>query len=257
MLCAVRDGMLAVDSIAYLDFDGGAEHHKRKETGMSEYIVKWRHLRRVFGNRHLMTAQEARECGFPLRPRGGKTECRIYERVDAPEGGSRGALKSVAHAKVVCSKTDQFDRRAGRLYSLAYALCDWDAPWKTVLSIMEQYLPTGPAGAQTEGWYTMSAGIQTHDRCLVTLGCNFVATWRKPKTERVADVRELYRTAMKACEQYGRLADDCLQHAFEQAAHRLNACDELVEAMVTPMLAGDKRETAEICAQIVKEWHGA
>ncbi len=120
---------------------------------MTEYIVKWRHLRyskaadmlladvaqhkmpaataRMYlADQEAKTTQEWGETGPHLSQHGGKTQCDIYHIVpskDVPELWCEDeyAHVYVASAEAVCSWRDQFDRKAGRFYSLAYAMCDW------------------------------------------------------------------------------------------------------------------------------------
>ena len=181
---------------------------------MGEFVVKWRHLRypsgiddfhkdclqhRVSVNDLLRcaeawgmsTTRELAESEKCPSQHGGQTRCRIYQVVDAPEGGERGALKEVASAEAVCSWRDQFSRKVGRLYSLALALCE-----------MSNLTPD-----DLDLWDAL--GTQTHDYCkpyqfgqlcdcvlskdkpaVKRICAEIVGEWRKPRRARMLHTME-------------------------------------------------------------------
>jgi len=141
---------------------------------MPEYVVRWRHLRPCGATadsllslwlQGLLTDDELRNqelarlgilpgfdplctnnkwASVKLWPdqHGGKTECRILLPRDDDEAVlacGRRLMMICASAESVCSWRDQFDRRVGRLYSLALALCELDAGWGVKHAILEQH----------------------------------------------------------------------------------------------------------------------
>lgn len=111
---------------------------------MTEFVVRWKHWRypaavdrwlalekagrvtmgqteRAIAKRTLRTAREWQQDCTHLAQHGGSTLCVIWEQTDV---GGPGSLVTVATGEAICSWRDQFDRRVGRLYSLALALCE-------------------------------------------------------------------------------------------------------------------------------------
>jgi hypothetical protein len=152
--------------------DGSLDRCVRKP---KDYPDKWIHCRAWF------------EPFFPMAQHGGKTVCRIYRTVEAlvPRGdGKTTDLVEVAHAETVCSWRDQFDRRVGRLYSLALALCELDVPleewdgidiWQPLVKVIEPFHPTG------DQWEQLCGYIRHDKQSVVKQICaEIVDAWKHP-----------------------------------------------------------------------------
>jgi hypothetical protein len=242
---------------------------------MSDFLVRWQHERpcgatmddvvRMFqaGDLDLLQFDRAaiavqmqyelaswrwhELCLWPANT-GGRTECRIYEYDPCPSDDLGGQMLTRASAEAVCSRSDQFSRRAGRLYSLALALCEWDAEWCSALSIMERYMPTCP-DIGTDAWYALSAGIQLHNQPAVKTACaEIVAAWRKP--QRDDRVRRLYRTVMVLCDL--SIITDTDWHILYEMLGTFCPSEALWKTLVGCVTMRSKSAAAAICAEIVK-----
>lgn len=247
---------------------------------MSDYIVKWRHLRwpknvdDLLRNwyRGRLTTKEfmavldaygepvpmfvLRDAELYPAQHGGMTECGIYCAGRAYDSSEDIDVTTephiVASAISICSWRDQFDRRTGRLYSLAYALCKLtDVAACIRCSIMIGHFPDHLT-TQTVPLYD---AFEANDLGAVKRICaEIVAAWRKPKAGADREtVHYLYRWAMRMCDDYNPETWACFLHYSNQ----LGATHAQLEAARGLACCNSKREVASICDQIVKEWHNA
>ncbi len=182
---------------------------------MTEYVVKWKHWRCAhefdalvrwakcgsmsvdYATRDMATWFQPSNVSRPAG-HGGKTQCVIWEVGDV---SGTSTLTTVASAETVCSWRDQFDRRVGRLYSLALALCDWDAPIEDRYHIFCNH-----AGhySDSAAW-DMYDALDTYDRgCVKRICSEIMQSWRTPphreRTKPTAEQIEQWRAEKHAQE---------------------------------------------------------
>lgn len=175
---------------------------------MSEYVVRWKHWRRCEEIDHwvkqaklhrwswanatpsnmeewYLDGNEVRRHKWPVSQHGGKTECRIYQRLSQNEIDKEFEHNSVvctdhivAHAEAVCSWRDQFDRRVGRLYSLALALCEIDLDISTRRQLL---LQNGAHAWEWDGKFVkLDTAIAAKDKSAVKRICaEIVQSWKR------------------------------------------------------------------------------
>lgn len=257
---------------------------------MSEYVVVWRHLRPCGATadsllslwlQGLLTEDELRDAelarlgilpGFdPLCTNGkwasvklwpaqygGTTECRIYPTLVSLDPLKTTYGEPIAFAEALCGRSDQFDRRIGRLVSLALALSKSDVNLSEKWAIL-----TNNVRLTTDGYMHKSQvdplfdAWHAQDQSAVKTVCaKIVESW-KPKHDDWRDaIRSLYREAMRLCHPDANkmpwLRD--ARAVLDDYTDLLRARQAKQEQLRGYIMTRNRREVAEVCAEIVKDW---
>lgn len=181
---------------------------------MSEYVVRWKHWRCVstldyyVGMLHdhsvsVAYASPRKMESWYCKPGyngrvsqyGGKTECAIFLTLASLDPMKTTFGEPVARAEAICSWRDQFDRRVGRLYSLALALCELPEDYEVRLDILKHHFPLlCPSEDQV---YSLVQSWEHADGLTVKRICaEIVASWKAThktmkRTETNAGIRSL------------------------------------------------------------------